>query len=348
MSKTKRERELEAAFERELDEHLAELDADRAVARRFFWKWLLSATAMTLLGNAGHALLPPEMPKLVRLAVALTPPLVALIAIHGVTVLARVGAGHRERDNAKWTFRAAVGATVLLALDAAAISFNGLYSLALDSGYPKFLAVLFPLAIDAGIALATLAIYHLRPASAADLRAARTAAKERHERERRHSVENVPGTRKPQVNGAYLSDVPGAPQPANPTRAPLTNPEAEVHGMGMNPEPEVREPGTPPVADQVREPAPRTQGEVREPDSRTQVEPQTEVHEPLDEYLAEAHELSDSTKVDLGTLTHILAGLDDGVGIKPLARDLDVQHGVVRRIRDKRLDRRPHLVQSAV
>ncbi|MBS9535083.1 DUF2637 domain-containing protein [Mycobacterium sp. M1] len=159
-----------------LEAHLEEIDADRAHARRFFWTWLVAATFLTLLGNAGHALLPADLPKQVRLAVALTPPLIALIAIHGVTVLARVGAGTRSSGTAKWTFRAAVAATLILAIDAAVISFNGLNGLALASGLSPRMALLFPLAIDAGIALATLAIYHLRPASAADIRAAREKA----------------------------------------------------------------------------------------------------------------------------------------------------------------------------
>lgn len=175
----------------ELHDRLAEEDADRAHARRFFWRWLIAATALTLLGNAGHALLPAEnLPTTVRLGVALTPPVIALIAIHAVTVLARVGSGHRANGSAKWTFRAAACATVLLAMSAAAISFNGLYTLALDTGHPKFLAVLFPVGIDAGIALATLAIYHLRPASAADLRAAHEEAeRERIAREREEEAE---------------------------------------------------------------------------------------------------------------------------------------------------------------
>lgn len=174
-------------------DRLAEEDADRAHARRFFWRWLIAATALTLLGNAGHALLPADnLPTAVRLGVALTPPIIALIAIHAVTVLARVGSGHRANGSAKWTFRAAACATVLLAISAAAISFNGLYTLAIDTGHPKALAVLFPVGIDAGIALATLAIYFLRPASAADLRAAHEEAeRERIERERAEDAERI-------------------------------------------------------------------------------------------------------------------------------------------------------------
>lgn len=174
-------------------DRLAEEDADRAHARRFFWRWLIAATALTLLGNAGHALLPADnLPTAVRLGVALTPPIIALIAIHAVTVLARVGSGHRANGSAKWTFRAAACATVLLAISAAAISFNGLYTLAIDTGHPKALAILFPVGIDAGIALATLAIYFLRPASAADLRAAHEEAeRERIERERAEDAERI-------------------------------------------------------------------------------------------------------------------------------------------------------------
>ena len=169
----------------DMHDRLAELDADRAHARRFFWTWLVCATGVTLAGNAGHMMITKDMPPLVRLSVALIPPLIALLAVHGVTVLARVGHGERAGKSARTTFRVAVVVTVVLAIDAAVMSFAGLYGLARDSGLPQSLAVLFPLAIDAGIVVATLAIYHLRPSSAADLRAAHEAAeRERVDRER--------------------------------------------------------------------------------------------------------------------------------------------------------------------
>lgn len=156
---------------------LEELEADRARARRFFWTWLVLATVLTLAGNAGHALLPAKAPTWVALTVALVPPVIALIAIHAVTVLARVGEGHRAKGSARLTFAAAVGVTVLLAAEAAALSYVGLRDVALRAGWAGWAAMLFPIGIDAGIALATLALYHLRPASEADLRAARDAAR---------------------------------------------------------------------------------------------------------------------------------------------------------------------------
>lgn len=169
----------------ELHDRLAELESDRAQGRRFFWKWLIAATMITMLGNAGHALLPPEAPSWVRLVVALVPPLIAGVAVHGVMVLSRVGHGDRAGASAKRTFRVAVAVTVLLALDAAIISFAGLYGVAISAGFTPVLAALFPISIDFGIAVSTLALYHLRPSSAADLRAAHEALEaERADRER--------------------------------------------------------------------------------------------------------------------------------------------------------------------
>ena len=76
---------------------LAELDVDRAKARKVFIAWLVLSTALTLAGNAAAATLDSLPPLAVRLAVHLLPPAVALIGFHALTVLARAGAIHRAR-----------------------------------------------------------------------------------------------------------------------------------------------------------------------------------------------------------------------------------------------------------
>lgn len=190
----------------------AEHDAERVQAHRFFWRWLVGATALTLAGNAAHALLPYIPTLLVRLSVYLIPPLIALISIHAVTVLARVGRVHRARSSASWrdaggTAVLAVTVTAILALIAAILSYSGLYGVALAGGLSPRLAWLFPLTIDAGIAVSSVALVVLRPLSGADERAARQAQR----------------TAQPQLNKG--STIPTAPRPTTST-APTAAPTA--------------------------------------------------------------------------------------------------------------------------
>lgn len=190
----------------------AESDAERAKAHRFFWRWLIGATALTLLGNAAHALLPYIPTTLVRLSVYLIPPVIALVSIHAVTVLARVGRVHRARSSTSWrdaggTAVLAVSVTAILALIAAVLSYSGLLGVALAGGLGSHLAWLFPLCIDAGIAVSSVALVVLRPASSADLRAARLA-----HRAAQPQVSNRPAT--PTATRPTTSSAPTAAPPA--------------------------------------------------------------------------------------------------------------------------------------
>ncbi|SIB99713.1 Protein of uncharacterised function (DUF2637) [Mycobacteroides abscessus subsp. abscessus] len=216
----------------------AEHDIERSRAHQFFWRWLIGATALTLLGNAAHALLDYIPTTLVRLAVYLIPPLVALVSIHAVTVLARVGRVHRARSSASWrdaggTAVLAVSVTAALALIAAVLSYSGLYGVALAGGLSPRLAWLFPLCIDAGIAVSSVALVVLRPLSGADERAARMA-----HRAAQPQVSNRPTpptaprptpssapTAAPSASRSPSPAAPAAPRPA-PSSAPQGSPTA--------------------------------------------------------------------------------------------------------------------------
>lgn len=188
----------------------AEHDIERQQAHQFFWRWLVGATLLTLAGNASHALLPYIPATAVRLSVYLIPPLVALVSIHAVTVLARVGRVHRAKSSASWrdaggTAILAVSVTALLALIAAVLSYSGLLGVALAGGLSPRLAWLFPLTIDAGIAVSSVALVVLRPLSGADERAARLAHR----------------TAQPQVSKPPTSSTAPRPTPSTaPTAAP--------------------------------------------------------------------------------------------------------------------------------
>ncbi|MBE5502875.1 Protein of uncharacterised function (DUF2637) [Mycobacteroides abscessus subsp. massiliense] len=162
---------------------LAEAESDRQHARRFFWWWLGTATALTLVGNTVHAVLLDIPPTAVKIGVNVIPPVIAFAAIHGIQSLARAGSVHRAKrgsfslreSGGPYVF--AVCVTALLALSAAILSYAGLYAVAIAGGLGPRLAVLWPLTIDAGIAVSTIALMVLRPASSADLRVARAAAR---------------------------------------------------------------------------------------------------------------------------------------------------------------------------
>ncbi|MBV0917238.1 DUF2637 domain-containing protein [Mycobacteroides chelonae] len=223
----------------------AEHDMERARAHKFFWRWLVGATALTLSGNAAHALLGFIPPTVIRLSVYLIPPVIALISIHAVTVLARVGRMHRARSSASWrdaggTAILAVTVTATLALIAAILSYTGLLGVALAGGLSPRLAWLFPLTIDAGIAVSSVALVVLRPLSGADERAARMAQRTASPQ---LSKPTVPPTAPRQVTPTAPSPAPTAPRPASPAAPAAPRPASSSAPQGSpsapNPAPEV-------------------------------------------------------------------------------------------------------------
>lgn len=218
----------------------AEHDAERAQAHSFFWRWLIGATLLTLLGNAAHALLPLIPTTAIRLSVYLIPPVVALVSIHAVTVLARVGRVHRARSSTSWrdaggTAILAVSVTATLALIAAILSYSGLLGVALAGGLSPRLAWLFPLTIDAGIGVSSVALVVLRPLSGADERAARLAQRAAQPQVSNHRATSTaprptPATASSPAPAAPRSTTPAAPatpRPA-PSSAPQGSPDAAV------------------------------------------------------------------------------------------------------------------------
>ena len=211
----------------------AELDVERATAHKFFWRWLVGATLLTLAGNATHALLGFIPTTAIRLSVYLIPPVIALISIHAVTVLARVGRVHRARSSASWrdaggTAILSVVVTAALALIAAVLSYSGLFGVALAGGLSPHLAFLFPLCIDAGIAVSSVALVVLRPLSRADERAGRLAQRAAQPQFSKGSTP-TPAPRPttstatpaappaPRSTSPTSPDAPTAPRPASPT-----------------------------------------------------------------------------------------------------------------------------------
>ena len=132
-----------------------EMTRQRRGAARFFWLWLIVATAMSVTGNVAHALLHAQAGTVALAAgAALVPPLVLLAALHSVAVLVRTRAGGL-------TYWSALTMTLALASCAFVLSFDALRSLAVTLGLPETIAWLWPCAIDVAIAQATLCLLSL-------------------------------------------------------------------------------------------------------------------------------------------------------------------------------------------
>lgn len=231
---TREQREREALVSTDL----AELEADRDRARRYFRLWLIGATVLTLVGNAAHAVIAGAATTPVRIAVHLVPPLIALVAIHAVTVLARVGGVHRAdrprlRD-ADGAMRVTIVGASAMATAAVVLSYAGLRGLAESAGMHGWLAVVYPLTIDVGIAVSSIALVALRPASSADLRTAKAAHTEALSAPEVSALRTTPPRTDTQVSA---SSAPSAPPPVHQNPAPMHSASAPLQRANTAPTP---------------------------------------------------------------------------------------------------------------
>ncbi|MGW1742063.1 DUF2637 domain-containing protein [Nocardia sp. NPDC001965] len=145
----------------DLDSHRAQQAAVRPPrTHTFFWAVLIAAAAVSITGNALHALLhAPTLPMLAA-AVAVIPPLALLAAVHGVALLLRAHA------RARGTHLVATAMTALIAAGAFWLSFTALRALAVTAGIPAREAWLWPLIIEGSMAQATVALLALAHSNA--------------------------------------------------------------------------------------------------------------------------------------------------------------------------------------
>jgi len=130
-----------------------------AAASRFFWRWLFTATSMSVAGNVTHAIInAPRGAVALAAAAAVVPPAVLLGSTHSVAVLVRT----RRLGTSYWC---ALLMTVALAGCAFVLSFDALRDLAVSLGFRPDTAWLWPVAIDVSIAQSTLALLTLSPAA---------------------------------------------------------------------------------------------------------------------------------------------------------------------------------------
>lgn len=137
---------------------------------RYFWSWLILASAASVVGNVTHAVLSGPPSPVIAACAAVVPPTVLLGATHGVSVLVRAKLHGL-------TYMAALTMTVVLAGCAFVLSFGALRDLAVRwAGYPVSVAWLWPLTIDLSVALSTVALLALSRPRRRRRRAARPLA----------------------------------------------------------------------------------------------------------------------------------------------------------------------------
>lgn len=138
-------------------------------AVRFFWGLLLGATAISLLGNVAHAVVPYISRLVIQVGAATVPPVALLAAVHGIALAVRAGASGR-------VYCWAVSAVAAIGLGAFAVSFLALRDLMRIIGYSPATAWIFPAIIDTAVAVSTLMLVALGDKPARRSRTATTSA----------------------------------------------------------------------------------------------------------------------------------------------------------------------------
>jgi len=123
-------------------------------AVRFFWAVLFGVTAVSLVGNIAHAVLPYIPREAIQIGAAAVPPVLLLAAVHGIALAVRAGASGR-------VYRWAICAVALIGIGAFAVSFLALQDLMRGIGYSAQTAWVFPAIVDTGVAVSTMMLVAL-------------------------------------------------------------------------------------------------------------------------------------------------------------------------------------------
>jgi hypothetical protein len=138
-------------------------------AVRFFWALLIGATLLSLTGNVISAVLPYVPHVAVQIGAAAVPPIALLAAVHGIALAVSAGASGR-------VYCWAVGAVSAIGTGAFAVSFLALRDLMKAIGYSPATACIFPLIIDAAVAVATVMLVALGDKPARRVRIGKSSA----------------------------------------------------------------------------------------------------------------------------------------------------------------------------
>lgn len=208
-------REVEAA---EAQATTATLKADR----RFLWVWLSISTLLSVCGNIGHAWLtvPPGTAQALAIGWAIAPPVLLMLAVHGLPTLSRMLSSERsDRLLSLVVWGVTAGAFLWSAV--------GIHDFTAALGVPPTLAWVAPAVIDLSVFGATRGLVLTSPI-AARMRVGAPAP-----RAAQPQVSNRPATPTAprQAPSAATTAAPSAPRststdaPSTPRPAPSTAPQ---------------------------------------------------------------------------------------------------------------------------
>ncbi|QSM95687.1 hypothetical protein I3U40_08065 [Mycobacteroides abscessus subsp. abscessus] len=214
--------------EAEAAEHQATVSTLRA-DRRFLWLWLSVSTALSVAGNIGHAALtvPPGTAQTLAIGWAIAPPVLLMLAVHGLPTLSRMLGSDRSDTLLKFVVWGVVTVTF-------GWSAFGIFSFTAALGVPAPLAVLAPLGIDLSVFGATRGLVLTAPI-AARLKVGAPAPRAAQPQVSKPST--IPAASRPTSSTATTAapsaprstspDAPSTPRPA-PSTAPQGSPTAPV------------------------------------------------------------------------------------------------------------------------
>jgi hypothetical protein len=187
-------------------------------AVRFFWSFLIGATAVSLIGNVVHAVWHLIPLVVIQIGTAAVPPLFLLAVVHGIALSVRAGASGTM-------YRCAVTATAAIGVGAFVLSFRALRDLLTQMGTPPAWAWLFPAVVDTAIGVSTMMLVALgdKPARRAPRLVTRTATLPK-------AAQTPSQSAKPKVNPTAASDAraPGKQAVRMPASASAQPEQAQI------------------------------------------------------------------------------------------------------------------------
>ncbi|APQ42234.1 membrane protein [Mycobacterium phage MrMagoo] len=123
----------------------------------FYWRWLIGASLVSIVGNMAHALFsdnPTAIPW-VAATMSIVPPVFAGLATHGMSLLVRT-------QIVGWYFKVTLIVMGVLAFGSLVLSFVSLVQLAsTQGGMSIWVAWIWPLVVDLAVAFSTIALLAL-------------------------------------------------------------------------------------------------------------------------------------------------------------------------------------------
>lgn len=195
--------------------------------RRFLWLWLSVSTLLSVAGNVGHAALtvPPGTAQLLAIGWAIAPPVLLMLAVHGLPTLSRM----LGSDRSDTLLKCVVWGVTMGAFGWSAV---GIHDFTAALGVPSTLSWVAPAVIDLSVFGATRGLVLTAPLAArlkvgaAPARAAQPqVSKPSTPPTAPRPTTSAASTTAPPASRTTTPDAPATPRPA-PTTAPQKSTDA--------------------------------------------------------------------------------------------------------------------------